>query len=207
MSSGVRNLWERRPTFTNVDIHRSRNRSQGNLILKSQNFMTLPIQVLEAVTPDNLYPRGYLLANADLKNAFGTDEAAARKHFSKCGLHESRRQLTPEFIEWSNDPQRKAERFQRFKSSFSSLPPDVANFPISFGDRCENVTDYQSESAHPTASSFAEELATHPDKLYADIGAGLRDRVFANCLYVEVYPSLTTDVVIEAKCELPFANA
>jgi SAM-dependent methyltransferase len=165
------------------------------------------MRVFETPSLDTLFPRGYVLANADLESAFGFSEVAAREHFEHYGRRERRRQLTEEFVRWRDDPDQKAARFQRFKDCFVALSPDVAHFPVWFGDRFEKVSKYQSESAHGTFPPFAKELADHPEGLYADIGAGLRDVIYANCIYVEVYPSLTADVVIEPSSVLPFKAA
>jgi SAM-dependent methyltransferase len=164
----------------------------------------MQIRVSETVTPENFFPRGYLMANSDLKKAFGSSENAARDHYKQYGHREFRKQLTPEFIEWSSSIERKAERFQRFNGCFAELPRDIKFFPIFCGNNFEDVTNYESESAHGISIPFSEELMAHPNRLYADVGAGLRDVIYENCLYVEVYPSLTTDVVIEATCSLPF---
>ena len=166
-----------------------------------------PVRVLEIPSLDTLFPRGYLLANADLQSIFGFSEIAARAHFKRRGRREGRRQVTEEFIRWRDDPEQKAARFQRFKDCFVALSPDVTQFPVWVGDRFENVSKYQSKSAHGTFPPFAKELADHPQGLYADIGAGLRDVVYPNCVYVEVYRSLTTDVVVEPSAVLPFKTA
>ena len=169
--------------------------------------MKASVRVFETVTLENLFPRGYILVNPDIKKTLGLSEIAARNHYAQHGHRELRRQITPEFFEWSENSEYKAERFRRFRNCFEALPPNIHHFPISFGDRFENVADYQAESAQGSAGEFVDELTTHPDGLYADIGAGLRDVIFENCLNVEVYPSLTTDVVIEPTGMLPFKTA
>lgn len=60
------------------------------------------MQVLEKVTSENFNTRGYLLANNDLRIAFGEDEAAAARHLFACGLKENRHQLTKEFMASAN---------------------------------------------------------------------------------------------------------
>lgn len=165
------------------------------------------IKVLELATPEKLLPRAYLLANPDLRRVFGNNEAAAVDHFRQYGQAERRQQATKEFLEWLITPEIKADRFERFKDCFTSVPPDARAFPIQFGKRFENLDQYESESANSSSGEFLAEITAHPDNRYADIGAGLRDVICENCLYVEVYPSLTTDVVIEPTCELPFKTA
>jgi SAM-dependent methyltransferase len=158
-------------------------------------------------TRENLFPRGYILANPDVQKAFGSGDKAAKRHYDRYGRREMRRQLTPEFVEWSASPACRAAKFRTFEGCFASLPPGTRQFPVTFGTQFENIANYQSEAANGTSGPFMEELLAHQDQLYADIGAGLRDVIFENCLYVEVYPSLTTDVVIEPNCTLPLKSA
>ncbi|MGH9646373.1 MAG: class I SAM-dependent methyltransferase [Bryobacteraceae bacterium] len=165
------------------------------------------IAILEMATSENLFPRGYLLANYDLRKKFKNDEAAAIAHFNMRGHKEARRQVTRRFIERSSDPEIKSKRFERFRDCLVSIPDGAREFPLQFGKRVESLTDYDCESANASPGNFLDELDAHPDNRYADIGAGLRDVVCENCLCVEVYPSLTTDVVIEPTCELPFKDA
>ena len=169
--------------------------------------MSIEIRVFETPTAETFFPRGYLLANPDLMKTLLSSETAAKVHFNQFGRHQGKRQLTPEYVEWSASADRKAERFRRFAGCFASLPAKIRQFPVAFGNRFENLANYHSESANGTAGPFRAEILAHPDRLYADIGAGLRDIVFENCLYVEIYPSLTTDVVIEPNSALPFKTA
>ena len=52
----------------------------------------------------------------------------------------------------------------------------------------------------------SSEILTNPDKVYLDLGCGLRDEVYDNCLYLEVYPSLTADVIVEPDCSYPLRS-
>jgi SAM-dependent methyltransferase len=167
----------------------------------------MEIRVFEIATADNFFPRGYLLANPDLMKVFSSNEADAKSHFDQHGRSERRRQLTPGYVEWSENAERKIERFRKFAGCFKSLPAGIRQFPVAFGNQFESLANYGSESAGGTAGPFREEMLAHPDRRYADVGAGLRDFVFENCLYVEIYPSVTTDVMIEPNSKLPFRTA
>jgi len=165
------------------------------------------IRAFEKATPDNLFPKGYLAANPDLIRAFGQDEKAAVAHFAKYGRAEGRSQLTPDYFAWRADAAEQRARYVRFRDCLLAPPPDATQFPIQVGARFESLENYEAESANETSSEFAAALAADPDGRYIDVGAGLRNRIFRNCLYVEVYPSHTTDVVIEPTCLLPFRDA
>jgi hypothetical protein len=158
------------------------------------------IQVFERPTTETLNPRGYLLANPDLRKALGDDEARAQHHFCEYGFKENfRRQLSSAFL----SSQR--EKFLRFKTTLPEC--DAEAFPLQFGRFCHNISEYEIESSNGPPDYWSSELQTNPNKLYADIGAGLRTSVWPNCVYVEVYPSLTSDILVEPNCKLPFKDA
>ena len=159
--------------------------------------MPAEIRVLERPTLENLNPRGYLAANLDLRKAFGDDEAKARHHFQQYGCKENhRRQLTPAFL----SSQR--EKFARFKATL--LECNAECFPVQFGKSLHSISEYDAESSNGLPGFWIAELDENPHKLYADIGAGLRSSIWLNCVNVEVYPSVTSDILIEPNCKLPF---
>lgn len=161
---------------------------------------TMPaIQVFEPVTPNNFRAPNYLAANKDLQIAFGSDEAMAQRHLYEYGLKERRRQISSDFL---------SSRYIKFSKFKRSLPEcDAECFPVNFGDALHHLSEYDAESANGLLGTWMAELLNNPDGLYADIGAGLRRFVFRNCAYVEVYPSLTADILIDPDCKLPFKDA
>jgi SAM-dependent methyltransferase len=162
--------------------------------------MTREIQVFEPVTSATFNARRYLLANIDLRRAFGNDEAMAQRHFYENGFQENRRQITAAFL----SSQR--EKFVKFKDILPEC--DSHSFPLFFGESFHNLSDYnQGESSNGMLGFWSFELDENPEKLYADIGSGLRPAVWLNCAYVEVYPSTTADILIEPNCKLPFKDA
>jgi SAM-dependent methyltransferase len=165
------------------------------------------IRTIEEATAANLFPAGYLAAHDDLRNAFGNDEKAARDHFHRHGAAEKRRQLTREFFEWKRDAAAQRERFDRFRSSLADNGRAAKQFPIQYGNVVESVDTYMAESSNALPQPFVETMRNNPEKLFADIGAGIRSLVSENCINVEVYQSLTTDVVIEPNSKLPFQDA
>jgi SAM-dependent methyltransferase len=79
-------------------------------------------------------------------------------------------------------------------------------FPVVFSDQHFSRGDYASESANETYGPFAETVMANPDKLFLDLGCGLRREVFENCLYLEVYPSITADIIVRPDCAYPIAS-
>jgi SAM-dependent methyltransferase len=44
---------------------------------------------------------------------------------------------------------------------------------------------------------FDHMLEQHPNELFLDLGCGLREKTYDNCLYLEVYPSKSADLIVE----------
>lgn len=161
--------------------------------------MTARLEVFERATETNLCPRGYLLANPDLRAAFGDDEAAAAQHFSDYGVREDRRQVSAAFLAT------RSAKLNRFRRTLPTVTADA--FPIAFAATPFDISAYENEPSNGVAGFWVHELEFNPEGLYADIGAGLRQLVWPNCAYVEVYPSLTADIIVDPDCRLPFLDA
>lgn len=158
------------------------------------------IDVFVVPTTETFVPELYLLANADVANA-GVD---ARAHFAERGAAENRKQINPLLLSGSTYRTQKFERFH------DQLKLDGAHhggtFPVRVGETSLTLSDYQSESANHDFPAFVDAVASNPGKLYLDLGCGLRRRVFENCLYLEVYPSISADLIVEPTCEYPIAD-
>ena len=157
------------------------------------------IEVFEAITPENFDPRRYLLANPDLHAVFGDDEQRAADHLRDYGLKENRRQVSDVFLS------SRGEKFARFKHTLPDNDADA--FPVSFAAAIHQLSEYDGESSNGMLGFWVTELVGNPDKLYADIGAGMRPTVLSNCVCVEVYPSVSADILIDPDCRLPFKDA
>ena len=171
-----------------------------------------PVELLETATPENFYGPGYILANKDLARRKERGRFDERKHFRRNGRDEGRVQVLRAFLE---DPvgflaDYRDAKFERFGSLLSdqgsNKPLGLSSFPVTVGDVHFSRNDYVTESANRTPTYFESELKKHPDGLFLDIGCGFRTRLFPNCLYHEVYSSLTADVVYQAGVPLPFES-
>ncbi len=58
------------------------------------------------------------------------------------------------------------------------------------------MSQYQSESAGANVAQFDQMIQQHPDELFLDLGCGLREKTYDNCLYLEVYPSNSADLIV-----------
>jgi SAM-dependent methyltransferase len=161
------------------------------------------VRVLELASDDNLDEESYLTANVDVRRA----GMSARHHFNHYGRAEGRHQFTRDHARGLRS--HRAGKFDRFKDviDLGRATTPCGAFPISFGDPQLTLDDYVHESANPGFAPFEQEKAANPDRLYLDIGCGLRTQVSGNCLYLEVYPSRTADIVVEPSCEYPIKSS
>jgi SAM-dependent methyltransferase len=159
---------------------------------------TGPLDVLVEVTPRTFDPVLYRLANPDIAEA-GADPAA---HFKAFGRAEGRLQVNPALLDPASAYRR--EKFARFASLLDDSYPCTA-FPAMAGTAL-TLKDYLAESANIDFAPFIAEIEAHPGRTYLDLGCGLRRRVYRNCLYLEVYPSVAADVIVEPTCSYPIRD-
>ena len=138
----------------------------------------------------------------------------ARAHLTDHGEREGRRLFTREFIEGRQDRDRR--KHARFAPSLDPAAGAAGTFrslaggdtfPLAYGTGHHDISAYDSESGNPGLGEFIQALATNPDKNFLDIGCGFRPILYENCLYLDVYPSLTADIIMEPACTYPIASA
>ena len=168
---------------------------------------------LEPATDANFDGGLYLAANADVARhpVYATDPW---RHFDRYGRQEGRKQLTRAAAGFPTT--RRSAKYDRFAHLLDAsrgagggfrFLGDADSFPIAYGGDAHDLADYDDESANPGLGDFVEAVRLDPDGLYLDVGCGRRTRHFENCLYLEVYPSLSADLVIEPACRYPNADA
>lgn len=160
----------------------------------------MPLDMYETIEPERFDPERYMLANVDLQRA-GVD---GREHYEAFGKNEGRRQISEAVMPGSAYRRHKFERF-RHALDLTATPGSAA-FPIFTGERHFTLTEYQAESANALLPAFEAALQAEPAGRYLDLGCGMRDRVFENCLYLEVYPSLTADIIVDANEPYPIQD-
>lgn len=164
----------------------------------------MPLDLYEPIADDDAFdPHAYVLANPDVP-ATGMDP---RRHFEKYGRREGRRQVNRAILDPAG-PYRRA-KLARFAGliQVDERVADPGRLPMTFGPRHHARADYAMESANPGFGPFAHAIASHPERNYLDLGCGVRPVVHENCLYLEVYPSITADLVVEPDCTYPLASA
>lgn len=158
------------------------------------------VSILEPVSHSNFFPQGYLLANEDLRRA-GIEP---NRHFIEHGQFEDRQQFSHEIIGPSEYRDEKFKRFAQF--IIWEAEPNSSSFPISVGRKHFNLDDYEFESGNESFGPFVREIENNPEKNFLDLGCGLRRQVYENCLYLEVYPSISADLIVSADCVYPIAD-
>jgi SAM-dependent methyltransferase len=164
------------------------------------------ICVLELANAENFFEIGYLMANSDVRQ-FALNGRTGRHHYDLYGHREGRRQITNEFI-LSRDrfSQEKYYRFRDLLKSdveFSWLK-EPGRFPLSSSGKFFSTDAYsKGESANGSLSDFVIDMQNNPDGDFIDIGCGLRDEIYENCLYIEVYPSVCADLIVAPDCRYP----
>ena len=166
--------------------------------MTAQRFEAIPCVAVPA-SADELDPEGYLAANPDVARA-GVD---AREHFAQHGRREGREH-------WINRAE--VERVRRDKLervAFRRPPPDgtgPANFlsPALIAEF--GIPEQPPVSALPYWESLVADFRANPDRLYLDLGAGLRRTYYSNVVNAEIYANVSTDVLCVGE-DLPFADA
>ncbi|WP_374651765.1 methyltransferase domain-containing protein [Rhizorhabdus sp.] len=167
----------------------------------------------EPATDENFVEELYLAANADVARhvAAGGD---AWKHFERHGRREERKQLTRAAAGLAGTrAEAKYARFAPILDASRGAGGDFRfvgaadSFPVTYGGASHDLGDYDDESANPGLGLFVEAVRADPQGLYLDVGCGRRTRTFDNCLYLEVYPSRSADIVMEPACRYPIADA
>ena len=167
-----------------------------------------PLTVVQVANRKNFCRDGYVLYNPDLA-AFEKRGGDAARHFAEHGEREGRKQVSRDFLDGRDEYFR--QKYQLFRDAIAlergiSFLRGSGQFPIAAAGRHFDLSDYSAQSENPGFGPFAEEIAANPDKRYLDLGCGFRSQLYPNCLYVEVYPSLTADVIVPPTCSYPLRS-
>ena len=157
--------------------------------------------VQQPASPDDVDEAGYLAANADVRRS----GQSARSHFQTTGKAENR-------IQWINIDL--VRRMRARKLGRVTLRDDIRH-PLVPGDPLNALTaEMEGEfdipedvpvSAHPYLQDVVDLIKNNRDKLFLDVGAGLRRVYYGNVINTDIYASICTDAVCVGE-ELPFAD-
>ena len=152
-------------------------------------------------TIDDLDEAAYLAANPDVAAAGMT----ARAHYLAWGRTEGRVQLCG-FEKVAALRARKLARLRFYRAPATTPLPGA---PINFLS-AQAISEFRIAEAPPVLANrhgdiLLDQIRANPDKLYLDIGAGLRQSVCSNLITTEIQPTLSTDVLCVGE-DLPFAD-
>jgi len=159
----------------------------------------------ETVSEDNFDELRYLEANIDLRSLKRKDpNFNAYEHFLQHGKQEGRRQLA---IIPQNYLEKKFEKFRDILITDNYKFENKKNsFRLISKEGHLDLSDYNSESGNSIPGYWFTELNSNPSGMYLDLGCGVRDIIFDNCLYIEVYPSISADIIMTPNRPLPIKD-
>jgi SAM-dependent methyltransferase len=153
----------------------------------------LPVSV-ERVVDD-----AYWAVNADAKASGLT----AAEHFDRYGRAEGRVQAVNQI---SVEALREEKlRRVRFSASLHRSPGAAANVLTDDLRREFRIPDHPPVSNHEYGGFIEDMLRASPDKLFLDVGSGLRPAVYSNMINMDIYAAVSTDVVGVGE-HLPFED-
>jgi SAM-dependent methyltransferase len=175
------------------------------LSLPTARTLALPFEEVVCVaaipTINDLDEAAYLAANPDVAAA----GMSARAHYLGWGQKEGRVQLC-RMEDVAALRARKLARL-RFTRAPSTLPVSGAaiNFLSSEAMSEFRIAEAPPILANPYGDILLDEIKANPQKLFLDIGAGLRRSVCSNLITTEIQPTISTDVICAGE-DLPFAD-
>lgn len=163
-------------------------------------FVELPY-IERPASLETLDPAGYLRANPDVAIV----GMSARDHFEAHGRREGRFQIVNEeaIVRLRS---RKLAALKFIRAPFRPNPEGGAmNFISADQAREFGIPDAPPVSSHNYSEDIMQLIRGNPDKLFLDIGSGLRPTYFSNVVNTEIYRSVTADVLCVGE-DLPFED-
>lgn len=144
----------------------------------------------------------YWQANPDIASC----GLPAAQHYARHGQHEGRMQAAdPDAVGMIRE--RKLNRIAfREEPTTPRAHGQPANYMTDAIKQEFHIPPFPPISAHNYGDYISGLQKQHPDWMFLDVGAGLRDTVTEQMVNVDVFPALSTDVVCVGE-NLPFADA
>jgi len=167
------------------------------------NSPPLPDEIPCVVKPtrvEEVDESAYLEADVDVAKA----DQTARTRSSAVGQSEGP-------LQWANLDMVARMRVQKLaRIRWRTQPPgfsdgEAPNFLSQETIDAFGIPEDVPVSAHPYGEPLVELIRANRDKLFLDVGAGLRYTYYANVVNVEIYRSVSTDVICVGET-LPFAD-
>lgn len=174
--------------------------------MKVRSIMPIPYVELPTIalidSLEKLDPVAYLAANPDLRAA----KVEAISHFAQYGIHEGRRQ----FVNAAEIEKLRCKKLEAISFRAGGHPISAVDGPRDFiskniKDNFE-IPDFPPVVANEYHFEIVELIRANPNKLFLDVGAGLRHTYYSNVVNAEIWPSVSTDVVCIGE-DLPFSDS
>ena len=160
-------------------------------------FQEIPC-VTRPSSPEAVDEAGYLNANPDVRRAGMT----ARDHFMQHGQREGRLQYA-NMAAVARARERKLALLRFRGPGAPRMEGEPRNCLAPEMRDAFRIPDAPPVSSNEYGGHLVALIRANPDKLFLDVGAGLRHVYFTNVVNTEIYPSFSTDVVCLGE-ELPF---
>lgn len=150
---------------------------------------------------DAVNEKAYRRVNPDIAQS----GLSAREHFRQYGAKEGRKQA----VNQHDVAAMREEKLARLK--FRDTPHrkrrygEAANFITPTLAREFRIPPFPPVSSHTYGSFLTDLQKAHPDWLFLDVGAGLRDSVSSNMVNVDIFDAVSTDIVCIGE-RLPFED-
>ena len=152
------------------------------------------------VSSDEIVEDAYWIVNPDARSSGLT----ATQHFDQHGRAEGRGQAINQLAV----TEMREEKFHRVRFAVPSLdraPGSAANYLTDDLRREFRIPEHPPVSSHEYGGFIEDMLRANPDKMFLDIGSGLRPLVYSNMINMDIYAAVSTDVVCVGE-HLPFEN-
>jgi SAM-dependent methyltransferase len=184
--------------------HFARNLGTEKLEAAMTTDTPLPAEITCVIKPAaeaELDEINYLAANPDVAKS----GCPARAHFRSAGQTEGR-------LQWANVDtvsRMRARKLERVR--WQREPPAdratgaAVNWLSSETIAAFGIPDDVPVSAHQYGRQLVDLILANPDKLFLDVGAGLRYTYYGNVVNTDIYRTVCTDVLCVGE-DLPFAD-
>jgi SAM-dependent methyltransferase len=157
--------------------------------------------VADPVSPELIDEQAYFLVNPDVRDA----GMGAAEHFREHGQREGRRQaVNLAEVHALREEKLSRLRFRRPPAP-GRMPGEAMNFLTEDLIAEFRIPRHPPVSSHDYDGFLADMQRASPEKLFLDVGAGLRGTVTSNMVNMDVFAAVSTDVVGVGE-ELPFED-
>lgn len=195
-------------TELNADLQRPEDFSSLNPVLgqawksDSKKVLYFDVTCVETPsTPDAVIEEAYWQANEDIR-AIGMPAA---EHYRRYGQSENRKQA----VNQDRVREIREEKLGRIRFRRSANPGRISGNAMNFLSD-EIVSEFRIPP-HPPVSShdygpfISDMQRVSPEKLFLDVGAGLRESFSSNMVNMDIFPAVSTDIVGVGE-DMPFED-